>query len=144
MIGREKMRDLLNQLEKKYGVSVDFTEVSEEEKILFDMALPEELVSSYFLFLAAKKIAGQYGWLAARQSSSPEDDPGRISKWCEIGKSSPMAVTEKEVESMVKEASEIFKKVSKAVTKWKKQIEEDEKKIERQIEKDLKEFISDL
>jgi len=158
MIKRERMRDLLNQLGEKYGVSerMNFMEIPERKEIYFYIVLPEDIISGWiitagggieyptFLLNVTEKIAKPYKWSVGVQDSSPEDDPMRISAWCQASKRLPRAVTKKEIEMIVKEASEILKKVEKATAKVNKEIEEARKKAEKENEEAVDRFIADL
>jgi len=143
-IGQEEMQDLLNKLEEKYGVSLDFLELDYHKKIRFYMVLPKDFVNSDFLFLVGKRIAENYKWSTWIQESCPEDDPERITKWCELSKDVPENVSKEKIELLAKEAKCILDKAEQARAKWKKQMEEAMKKAQRETDRMVDKFILDL
>jgi|GEM_PF-4809025 len=141
---REEIRDLLNQFGKKYGVSLDFIELLHDKKIKFYTVLPKDFINSAFLFLAGKRIAENYKWSTWIQESCPEDDPDRISKWCELSKCVSENINEEKIELLVKEAKYILDKSDQAKAKWRKQVEEAEKRAQKETDRMIDKFIIDL
>lgn len=154
----EEVEDLLKQFSEKYKIPerVEVHKSSHRKEFMFYMVLPEDVISGWsttprngiiyptFLLDIAKRIAEPHKWSVYTQHSSPEDDPSLIDAWCQATKTTKETITEKEIEVIAKEASEIFKKIEKAIAKYKKESEETEKILKKAKDKKTKEFIADL